>query len=152
MPGRDYDVAGRSALPNMAVPFAGKRPLAYLCGSETFAADAIAVLVASGLPRFDIFSESFASAVEVPAHLDTRTVRLARSGRTFTWSPAAGSLLDAADAAALALPRGCRAGQCESCSVPVASGSVAQLSPYDGPADHRLTCRAVPLSDLVLDA
>ena len=90
--------------------------------------------------------------VEVPSHLEPRTVRLARSGRSFTWIPAAGSLLEAADAAALALPSGCRAGQCESCSVPLASGSVTHLSPYDGPADRCLTCRAVPLSDLVLDA
>ena len=99
-----------------------------------------------------MFSESFASAVAVPSDLAPRTVRLARSGTGFTWTPSAGTLLDAADAAGFGLPSGCRAGQCESCSVPVTSGSVAHLGPYDGEPDHCLTCRAVPVSDLVLDA
>ncbi|SFU74726.1 Anaerobic selenocysteine-containing dehydrogenase [Methylobacterium sp. 174MFSha1.1] len=151
VPGRDYDRA-RFALRAMTSPFPGRRPLAYLCGPEAFVADASALLLAWGLPLYDIASELFTTRTEVPANLAPRTVTLARSETTFRWSPGAGTLLDAAEAAGLRLPSGCRTGQCESCQVRVAAGSVAHLAAYDGPPDHCLTCRAVPLADCVLDA
>ena len=151
-PGRDYARAGRPSVADLGLPGAGRHPLAYLCGPDAFLAEMTAGLTALGIPRFDVFRESFGSAVAVPPDLVPRRVRLARRDRTFTWTPSAGSLLDAADAAGLSLPSGCRAGQCESCSLPVASGTVAHLGPYDGEPDHCLTCRAVPVSDLVLDA
>ncbi|MDP4023984.1 molybdopterin-dependent oxidoreductase [Methylobacterium sp. NEAU 140] len=150
--GRDFETAGRPAVSDLDLPPARSRPLAYLCGPDAFLSAMTEGLAAHGIPRFDIFSESFATAVAVPPDLAPRTVRLARSGASFTWTPAAGSLLDAADAAGLRLPAGCRAGQCESCCLPVASGTVAHLGPYDGGPEHCLTCRAVPVSDLVLDA
>jgi anaerobic selenocysteine-containing dehydrogenase/ferredoxin-NADP reductase len=150
--GVDYERAGRLAMSELALPDPACRPLVYLCGPDAFLRDGRAALTRLGVPRFDVFSESFGSAMAVPSDLAPRTVRLARSGTGFTWTPSAGTLLDAADAAGLGLPSGCRAGQCESCSVPVASGSVAHLGPYDGEPDHCLTCRAVPVSDLVLDA
>ena len=147
-----HDRAGRAALAEAGAPFRGQRPLAYICGPEALVADATAVLVASGVPRFDIFSELFTTTAEIPETLQDRCVTLSRSGRSFTWFRAGGTLLDAADAAGATLPSGCRTGQCESCSVAVLAGSVAHLSVYDGPASHCLTCRAVPLSDLVIDA
>ncbi|GJE03823.1 molybdopterin-dependent oxidoreductase [Methylobacterium isbiliense] len=151
-PGRDYDGVGRSFLFDLPSPFPGERPLAFLCGPESFVADATALLLAWGLPRFDISSELFTAQAEVPAELAPRSVTLARSGGSFRWSPDAGTLLDAAETAGLRLPSGCRTGQCESCQVRLAAGSVAHLTPYDGPPDHCLTCRAVPLADCVLDA
>ena len=77
---------------------------------------------------------------------------LQRGGTSFDWSVQSGSLLDAAEAAGLSLPSGCRSGQCESCRLRVVSGTASHLSPYDGEPDDCLTCCAVPLSDLVLDA
>ncbi len=151
-PERNYDAAGRSALASLPMPFSGRRPLAYICGGESFVADATAALVASDVPRFDVFAELFSARVEVPGDLAPRTVTLARSGRSFVWFPERGTLLDAADAAGFGLPSGCRAGQCESCSVKVLSGTVAHLSPYDGEADRCLTCRAVPVSDVEIEA
>ena len=115
-------------------------------------ADATALLLAWGLPRYDIASELFTTRTEVPADLAPRKVTLARSETSFRWSPGAGTLLDAAEAAGLRLPSGCRTGQCESCQVRVSAGAVAHLAAYDGPPDHCLTCRAVPLADCVLDA
>lgn len=150
--GEDYDRAGRDALRDLPPSFPGRRPLAYLCGPKAFVADAAALLRAWGLPLYDIASELFTTRTEVPADLAPRTVALARSGQTFTWSPGAGTLLDAAEAAGHRLPSGCRTGQCESCQVRVEAGSVAHLAAYDGPPDHCLTCRAVPLADCVLDA
>ncbi len=152
VPGRDYDRTGRATLGEAGAPFAGQHPLAYICGSETLVADATRVLRAAGLPRFDIFSELFAASTAVPDTLTACAVTLSRSGRTFRWEPSAGTLLDAAEAAGCTLPSGCRTGQCESCSLRLAAGTVAHLSSYDGPADHCLTCRAVPLGDLVLEA
>ncbi len=151
-PGIDYDQAGRIPATALGLPDPSRRPLVYLCGPEAFLRETKDALTGLGLPAFDVFSESFAPAAAVPKDLAPRTVRLARTGHTFTWTPAAGTLLDAAEAASLTLPSGCRAGQCESCSLPVASGAVAHLGPYDGEPDHCLTCRAVPVSDLVLDA
>jgi ferredoxin len=109
-------------------------------------------LASTGLPGFDVFSEVFVSQIEIPSNLAPRRIVLARSGTSFAWSAQSGSLLDAAEAAGLSLPSGCRSGQCESCRLRVVSGTASHLSPYDGEPDDCLTCCAVPLSDLVLDA
>jgi anaerobic selenocysteine-containing dehydrogenase/ferredoxin-NADP reductase len=151
-PGHDYDRAGRPDITAIGLPTAKTRPLAYLCGPGAFVAETSAGLVAMGLPGFDVFSEVFSSQIEVPADLAPRQIRLERSGVSFPWSAQAGSLLDAADAAGLSLPSGCRSGQCESCSLRVVAGSVTHLTPYDGAPDTCLACCAVPLSDLVLEA
>ena len=69
------------------------------------------------------------------------------------WSAADGPLLQFAERLGIDLPSGCRVGQCESCAVRVVSGKVVHLhgTEPDDP-DTCLTCQAVPLSDLVLDA
>lgn len=151
-PGHHYDHAGRPDIAALRLAPGARRPLAYLCGPDGFVAETGAALVGSGLPAFDIFSETFVSQIEIPPDLAPRRIVLERSGRSFAWSAQAGSLLDAAEAAGLSLPSGCRSGQCESCRVRVVSGSASHLSPYDGAPDDCLTCCAVPLSDLVLDA
>lgn len=151
-PGRDYDHAGRPDITALGLAASTSRPLVYLCGPDSFVAETKAALVGAGLPGFDIFSEVFVSRIEIPPELAPRRILLERSGRSFEWSAQAGSLLDAAEAAGLSLPSGCRSGQCESCCLRVVSGSTSHLSPYDGAPDSCLTCCAVPLSDLVLDA
>jgi ferredoxin len=69
------------------------------------------------------------------------------------WQSADGPLLGFAERLGLSLPSGCRVGQCESCAVPVVSGSVMHLHGEE-PEDAAvcLACQAVPTSDLVLDA
>jgi anaerobic selenocysteine-containing dehydrogenase/ferredoxin-NADP reductase len=150
--GPDYDHAGRPDIAALGLAPGGRRPLAYLCGPDGFVTETKATLVATGLPGFDVFSEVFVSQIEVPSNLAPRRIVLERSGRSFDWSAQSGSLLDAAEAAGLSLPSGCRSGQCESCRVRVVSGSASHLAAYDGAPDDCLTCCAVPLSDLVLDA
>jgi ferredoxin-NADP reductase len=150
--GGDYDLAGRSSLLSASLPLAGRRPLAYICGPAGFIADATARLLSAGVPAFDIFTEVFVSPAEIPPDLKPRQITLSKSGSRYRWAPEAGTLLTAADAAGVRLPSGCRTGQCESCSVRVLSGTVTHIAPFDGPADCCLTCRAVPLSDLVVDA
>ncbi len=150
--GRDFDHAGRPDITTLGLADIASRPLVYLCGPDSFVAQTKAAFVGMSLPGFDVFSEVFVSQVEIPPDLAPRRIVLERSGKSFAWSAQAGSLLDAAEAAGLSLPSGCRSGQCESCCLRVLSGSASHLAPYDGDPDTCLTCCAVPLSDLVLDA
>lgn len=146
----DYDQQGRPDFHDLAPSLLDGQPLVYLCGSESFLASARNGLSAQGIPIFDIFCETFATQLEVPATSAPQTVRISGTGKEFVWRPEAGSLLDAAEAAGIDLPNGCRVGQCESCAMRVISGAVAHLSPFDGPSDQCLTCQAIPLSTLEL--
>jgi anaerobic selenocysteine-containing dehydrogenase/ferredoxin-NADP reductase len=145
----DYDYAGRID-PSAIDPLLSRRPLAYLCGSPDFTTSMTARLVERGMPRFDIFSEAFASPPIVPQTLEPQTVHIAGSDQSFVWSPELGTLLDAAQAAGLSLPSGCRVGQCESCAMRIVEGHVARLGGDDTTTDQCLTCQAVPLSELTL--
>ncbi|NTF83959.1 molybdopterin-dependent oxidoreductase [Rhizobium rhizogenes] len=127
---------------------AAKRPLAYLCGSPAFNSTMIARLVEMGIPRFDIFAESFLTATSVPPKLEPQTVTVVGNDKSFCWNAAHGSLLDAALAAGVTLPSGCRVGQCESCVVRVIEGQFAHLVETELEESHCLTCQAVPLSAL----
>ncbi|MFB4393154.1 MULTISPECIES: molybdopterin-dependent oxidoreductase [unclassified Pseudomonas] len=126
------------------------RPLAYLCGSPVFLESTRAGLRARGFANHDIFDETFSVETSVPTDLAPQPIIVAGEDVTFPWEPAFGTLLDAADRAKVALPSGCRVGQCESCSVKIVSGRVTHLGAYDGPADRCLTCRAVPLEPLTI--
>jgi len=146
---RDYDYAGRldlSAIDRL-LPL---RPLAYLCGSADFATSMTERLVERGIPRFDVFTEAFVSPPVVPRTLKPQTVHLAGSGQSFVWTPELGTLLDAAQAAGLSFPSGCRVGQCESCAMRIVEGDVARLGGDESATDQCLTCQAVPLSELTL--
>jgi ferredoxin len=73
-----------------------------------------------------------------------------KSNLQLQWTPQAGSILDLAERSGLAIPAGCRAGQCESCAVSLLEGQVD----YDVPFDDEgvcLTCRAIPTNDVVVD-
>ena len=146
----DYDAAEGDDLACVTHAWIARRPLAYLCGSPPFLAGAREGLARRGLPDFDIFDETFSAEVRVPTTLEPRSVRIEGEGTCFEWSPGHGTLLDAADRAGVGLPSGCRVGQCESCAMAIAEGTVTHLGPYDGPPDRCLTCMAVPLTPLVL--
>jgi ferredoxin-NADP reductase len=145
----DYDYEGRLDL-SAVDPLLSRRPLAYLCGSPDFTSSMTERLVERGLPRFDVFAEAFASAPVIPPMLKPQTVHLAGSDKSFAWSPELGTLLDAAHAAGVSLPSGCRVGQCESCAMRIVDGSVARLSGGDNSTDYCLTCQAIPLSELTI--
>ena len=151
-PQQDFDYRGRLDLAPVAA-ILPERPLAYLCGSTGFTASMTERLIALGMPRFDIFSEAFASPPRVPAELRSQTIHIV-GDKSFVWSPELGSILDAAQAAGVPLASGCRVGQCESCAMSVVEGSFANLSTGNGDADNAadrcLTCQAVPLSELTL--
>nr|WP_272896916.1 molybdopterin dinucleotide binding domain-containing protein [Aeromicrobium sp. PE09-221] len=147
--GRDFDALGRLSLGDLDLPVA-ERPLVYLCGASGLMDDVTEELTARGVPRFDVFREDFHAAVEVPRDLGPAAIRFAGGGEPIDWTPADGSILQAAERQGRILPSGCRVGQCESCAVRVVSGTIAHLG--EDPADDGcLTCIAVPIGDVVLD-
>ncbi|MAC78177.1 MAG: molybdopterin oxidoreductase [Rhodobacteraceae bacterium] len=128
-----------------------RRPLIFLCGPEGLTDGMRATLVARGVPTADIATEVFKSPLPIPQDIPPASVTLARSGQSFPWTPAMGSILSAATAAGIALPSGCQVGQCESCAVRVLTGRVLSRADTDLPQDRCLTCQAVPLGDITLD-
>jgi anaerobic selenocysteine-containing dehydrogenase/ferredoxin-NADP reductase len=148
--GVEYDFANANEFTCLTDDSITQRPLAYLCGSPKFISAARAGLKHRGIPDFDVFDETFAAEVRVPTTLEPCKVQIEGEDSSFVWSPDQGTLLDAADRAGVGLLSGCRVGQCESCAMKIAEGTVTHLGPYDGPPDQCLTCLAVPLTPLIL--
>lgn len=153
--GDRYDRRGRFSVGEIEPDLIRRRARFYMCASDAMMAEVTAALRARGVPPFEIFAERFRSPP--PPVLDglaPRRVVFARSGKTVTWSPeAGGGILAAAERASVPLPSGCRVGQCESCVVPIREGEVRHLVDCEDLEEGMcLTCQAVPLTDLVLDA
>ncbi|GAA3585853.1 molybdopterin-dependent oxidoreductase [Amycolatopsis ultiminotia] len=149
-------VRGRVSAADVDAGLIDRRARFYLCGPGNMIDEIITGLIARGVPRFDIFAEKFHAApasVHIPDDA-TATVRFARSGRDVAWRKSDGTLLHLAERSGLALPSGCRLGQCESCAVRVLDGTVTHLvtPAEDLPEDHCLTCQSMPTSNVVLDA
>ncbi len=131
-----------------------RRARVYMCGPVPMMDAVRAGLIARGMPAFDIFHEEFRSpTAAVPAGDRTHAVAFRRSGRTERWHPSSGTLLQFAERLGIAMPSGCRVGQCESCAVRVLNGRAMHLHGAE-PDDPTvlLGCQAIPLSDLELDA
>jgi ferredoxin-NADP reductase len=154
--GDRFDRLGRFTVSDIDAELLRKRARIYMCASDAMMEEVSVGLHARGVPVFEIFKERFRSPA--PPALDglmSRQIHFARSGRTLTWSPQAPltSILAVAESAGIAIPSGCRVGQCESCAVPIKTGEVRHLvdcSELD--EGHCLSCQAVPVSDLVIDA
>lgn len=131
-----------------------RRARVYMCGPDDMLAAFRDRLRDMGVPAFEVFHERFTTPRRaVTGELQPRTVYFSRQDRSLRWSPADGSLLELAERHALALPSGCRTGQCESCALRVLSGAVGHFTDVetDDP-DHCLSCQAFPLTDVALDA
>ncbi|WP_274917874.1 molybdopterin-dependent oxidoreductase [Streptomyces sp. WZ-12] len=155
-PGEHYTTTGRIGAHHIDPELIRRRARFYLCGPQDMIDALTGGLTARGVPKFDIFAERFHATprtVGLPPNA-TATVRFARSQRELTWSSGDGTLLELGEKAGLPLPNGCRLGQCESCALPLLHGQVAHLvAPADDlPEEQILTCQAVPLTDIELDA
>lgn len=132
-----------------------RRARFYICGPKSMMDDLSQGLVARGVLRFDIFTEVFRSPPVIPKdQAGPFEVCFSRSDSLkVQWRAEKGTLLDLGERNGLSLPSGCRVGQCESCATRVISGEVMHLDgsePED--PDICLTCQAIPLTDVVLDA
>ena len=149
-----YDRAGFVTVEDILSDDLGAVPDVYQCGPPPMFAAVEAALDRVGHPAERIFKEAFVSPVsDRPLPKGPFNVTFDRRGTTIEWTQAWGSILDMAEAKGLILKSGCRAGQCESCSVRVLSGSAmhrTEVAIEEG--GHCLTCQTVPSSNIVLDA
>ncbi|WP_347557590.1 molybdopterin-dependent oxidoreductase [Robbsia sp. KACC 23696] len=153
LPGDRYGRAGRISDAVVSDAQIAARARIYMCGPGPMMDAVRAGLLARGVPNFDIFHEQFVSPPKKVSGDATYTVRFLRSGRTVQWTAASGTLLSLAEDSGIALPNGCRVGQCESCAVPLKAGRALHLhgeAPED--AGTILACQAIPASDLEIDA
>ncbi|WP_312796916.1 FAD-binding oxidoreductase [Tianweitania sp.] len=133
----------------------------YICGPDAFMDALRDGLVELGADPANIRMEAFeAKAIGLAGLLASQQsavtpcqVQFARSGKTATWDPHKGSLLDLALAEDVEIQYSCRSGECQSCVQKIVSGIT------DYPAGNEpllaygqvLLCQAVPRGDLVLD-
>lgn len=131
----------------------------YLCGPDDFMSSLRSGLTALGAAGEGIHFEAFASGGGNSLDLSGRDgpsrceVGFAKSGRTATWTPNDGSLLDLALSNDIDVAYSCRVGDCQSCVARVLSGMVDYPS-GDIPVlaeDQVLLCQAVPRGDLVIN-
>jgi ferredoxin-NADP reductase/MOSC domain-containing protein YiiM len=131
----------------------------YLCGPGPMMRDLSEGLRAWGVPEDRIHSEAFGPTA-IKETLNTTTpgtckaaVSFARSKVATVWRKCDSPLLEVAEASGIAIPFGCRAGNCGTCVTRILSGSVTYLHEPAAPlaASEILPCVAVPDSDVVLD-
>ncbi|MEM1432826.1 MAG: pyridoxamine 5'-phosphate oxidase family protein [Pseudomonadota bacterium] len=157
--GVDFDVVGRidSSLLGQTLPFDDYD--FYLCGPGAFSQALYDQLRDKRVPDDWIHAESFgpaslkrrsAARLVAPALPKPATepvpVRFVGSAREATWQPAAGTLLDLAEAEGLEPAWSCRGGSCGTCRVKVEQGAVTYETPPTAAvdADEALLCCAVP--------
>jgi anaerobic selenocysteine-containing dehydrogenase/ferredoxin-NADP reductase len=146
---------GRLAAHRFDPSLVARRARFYLCGPDAMMADVVDALVTQGVPRFEIFQERFVSPrpLAAPSADAKHRIRFARSGVELEWTPESGSILDLAEKNGVRIPTGCRVGQCESCFVGVVEGEAAcAVANEDLEEGGCLTCQAIPLTDMTLDA
>lgn len=144
----------RFSVANVPQDLIDRRARFYICGSPDATRVTRSALQARGVPSFEIFEERFQSPARVLAGAADapRRISLARSGQQVLWT-ARGSILDTLAEHGIALPSGCRVGQCESCAVRLLEGVVRYSEPPEDLAEgYCLTCSATPATDIVLDA
>jgi hypothetical protein len=136
----------------------------YICGPTPMMESLVIGLEEWGVPERRIHFEAFGPAsikrrpaVELPPSDATASdilVTFARSGKQLPWQPAAGSLLEFAEANGLAVDSGCRAGGCGTCQTTIKSGEVAYLKPpdYDPEPGSCLLCVCAPRTSVTLEA
>ncbi|WP_017300937.1 2Fe-2S iron-sulfur cluster-binding protein [Nodosilinea nodulosa] len=143
----------------------------FLCGSPSFMDSLRSGLMALGVPPQQIRFESFAKAAPTakaavdPAAVNsaavdpigaaaTAEVVFAKSGKTATWTPADGTLLEFAEDQGLEPDYSCRAGICLTCMCRLESGEVAYEEPPTGTPEPGsvLICVSKPqTAQVVLD-
>ncbi len=160
--GADYQHHGRVDLPLLRNTLKLAHYQFYVCGPKPMMESLVPALEEWGVDSADIHYESFGPATlekrERPAKTaggaQAVSITFGRSGKSLTWDPAADSLLEFAEANAIDVDSGCRAGSCGSCQTVLTAGEVdySQQPDVDIEPGHCLLCIATPRCDLVLEA
>ena len=162
--GRDYQHRGRIDVQLLRMHLSLKPYHFYICGPTPMLESVVPALEDWGVPDAHIHFEAFGPASirlrqsKVAAAqiepVDTEiVVTFARSGKQFPWQPAAGSLLEFAEANGIGANSGCRAGGCGSCETTIRNGEVSyrQQPEYDPEPGSCLLCVCTPKTSVTLE-
>jgi ferredoxin-NADP reductase/MOSC domain-containing protein YiiM len=168
-PGIDFDGAGRlsvAVLEKLGVP---RDADFYKCGPAGFLEEFTGGLVAWGVSRDRVHTETFGSGKAITPGVKEVSrllphapagspgsgpkISFARAGLTVSWDPKFQSLLELAEACDVPVRWSCRTGVCHTCECGLISGSVKyDPEPLEPPAaGNLLTCCSRPKEDLVID-
>ncbi len=134
----------------------------YICGPQPMIREMQAMLASLGVPAAQVRTEAFQAAAgarseaavqpAMPAARPDLTLRLVRTGREVP-ADARQTLLEAAEAAGVALPSLCRAGVCGTCRTRLIEGDVHCTSSMAEPDDGWiLPCVSWPRGSCAIEA
>lgn len=162
-PGVDYQLQGRVTMEVLKRELPSSNFRFYYCGPGPMMEALTNGLKAWGVPDSHLHFEAFGPmsvkrVSQTPgtaaAQPTTHLVTFRKSARSLPWDGVHATLLDLAEHAGIALPSGCRAGNCGTCAVALQWGEVSYIQPPGSPPEARtcLTCIARPKGDVVLEA
>lgn len=164
-PGEDYDHKSRVGVPLFKELLPSNNYEYYFCGPPPMMTSLDKDLKEWGVPEADIHYEAFGPAsVKKPkapaapaageAAAAAIAVTFAKAGKTLDWTPAAGTILDLAEANGVDIASGCRAGSCGTCLTAVLEGEVVYENPPDSPVENGscLACVGAPKGPVKIDA
>jgi len=135
----------------------------FLCGSPSFMDSLRDGLREWGVPDGQVFFESFskpkatpkavmAEAIAGTNDISSAEVTFAKSGKTATWTPDQGTLLEFAEAQGLDPAYSCRDGICLTCMCAIEEGEVHYEEPPTGTPDEGtvLICISQPKTEQVV--
>lgn len=152
--GKDYDTTELLSAKVIPDTLIKQQARFYLCGPTSMMENITQQLITRAVPHFNIFSEIFKPQTMVKIKDNQEfNVEFIRSKEHLIWTSTSGTLLEFAEKNNIKMPSGCRVGQCESCAINIISGNVIHLNGKE-PEENNicLTCQAIPISNLVLDA
>ncbi|MBV8887100.1 MAG: 2Fe-2S iron-sulfur cluster binding domain-containing protein [Chroococcidiopsidaceae cyanobacterium CP_BM_RX_35] len=132
----------------------------FLCGSPPFMQSLREGLQLAGVPEsrifFEVFTKGNVGVIEkTPADSTAENAEIvfAKSGKTATWTPNGGSILEFAEANDLDPPYSCRQGICGTCMCKLREGEVEYQQPPIADIDPGsvLICISKPKTAIVLD-
>lgn len=131
--------------------------LYLICGPDDFIKDFTDSLMAWGVAKENIFSESFGTRKSELIHADdiskNKKVVFQKSKKELLWDDKYESLLQFAEHNGIPVAFDCRAGTCLTCQTKLLKGNAQYIFElfYVPGEDSLLPCCSIPASDIVLD-